>query len=106
MRLPDGRVMHAQVRIGDSPIMMGQAREEWPAMPACIYLYVEDADAGYEKALAAGATSLEVPRDEFYGDRHGSVRDSQGNIWWIATHIEDVSPEEIERRAAEMRGEG
>ena len=96
---PDGRIAHAEARIGDSVVMMGEARAEWKPMPSTLYLYVPDADATYTRALAAGATSLQEPANQFYGDRHGGVRDPVGNIWWIATHIEDVSPEELQKRA-------
>jgi PhnB protein len=95
----DGSIMHAQVRIGDSMVMLGGATAEWPAMMAGIYLYVGDVDATYERALKAGATSLMSPTDEFWGDRMGGVRDPADNCWWIATHVEDVSDEEIARRA-------
>ena len=98
---PDGQVMHAEVRIGDSPIMMGPAREPSKAMPAAIYVYVTDVDATYRRAIAAGATSLMAPMDQFYGDRSGGVQDAVGNQWWMATHVEDVSPEEMTRRHAE-----
>ncbi len=64
-----------------------------------IYLYVEDTDAAYQRALKAGATSVMEPADQFYGDRNGAVKDASGNEWWIATHVEDVSPEEMEKRA-------
>lgn len=95
----DGSIMHAQVQIGNSMLMMGGATTEYPAMPAGIYLYVENADATYEKALAAGASSLMSPSDEFWGDRMGGVRDPSGNCWWIATHVEDVPEDEMARRA-------
>ncbi len=97
--LPNGRVMHAQVQIGDSMIMMGEAMEGFPAMPASIYLYVPDTDAMYRKAIEAGAQSVMEPADQFYGDRNAGVRDAAGNMWWIGTHIEDVAPEEIAKRA-------
>ena len=96
-QLPDGRIMHAQVTIGDSVIMMGEASENNPAMPAMLHLYVKDADAVYRQVLAAGATSLREPQDEFYGDRGAGVADAFGNQWWLATHIEDVSPEEMQQ---------
>lgn len=96
---PDGRIAHAQVRIGDSVVMMGEARGDWKPMPSTIYLYVSNADATYNRALEAGAASLMEPANQFYGDRHGGVRDPVGNVWWIATHIEDVSPEELQKRA-------
>jgi len=96
---PDGRIAHAEVRIGDSVVMMGEARGDWKPMPGTIYLYTTDADATYKRALKAGATSLAEPANQFYGDRHAAVRDPVGNVWWIATRIEDVSPEEIQKRA-------
>lgn len=96
---PDGKVGHAEVRIGDSMIMMGEASGEWKPIPGSIYLYVKDTDAAYKHALEAGATSVMEPADQFYGDRNAGVRDVCGNTWWIATHIEDVSSEEIARRA-------
>ena len=98
MTRPDGSIGHAEVRIGDSMVMLGEAGGEYEPMPAMLHLYVEDADAVYRRALQAGATSVREPVDEFYGDRIGGVKDSSGNQWWIATHIEDVSPEELIRR--------
>ena len=97
---PDGTVRHAEVRIGDSKLMMGSARDEQPAMPAMLYLYVEDCDATYAQAVEAGAETIQAPKDEFYGDRNAGLKGPCGNFWWIATHVEDVSPEEMERRAA------
>jgi PhnB protein len=97
-RQPDGKIMHAQVTVGDSPVMFAEATEQWPAMPAAFYLYVLDTDATYRRGLEAGATSLMEPADQFYGDRNAGLRDPVGNSWWIATHVEDVSPEEMERR--------
>lgn len=102
---PDGMIMHASARIGDSMIELADAHEKWPAMPCGIHLYVPDTDAAYRKALQAGATSLYEPADMFYGERSGGVRDPLGNHWYIATHIEDVSPEELARRAQQMRGQ-
>jgi PhnB protein len=97
-RRDDGAIMHGDVMIGDSHVMLSQANDRFPAMPTAIYLYVPDTDALYQAALAAGATSLMEPANQFYGDRNAGVRDSQGNSWWIGTHVEDVAPEEIERR--------
>lgn len=100
---PDGSVMHAEARIGDSMIMVGQAMgDEQPSRPGTIYLYVDDADITYQRALQAGATSLQEPADQFWGDRMGGVKDPSGTQWWIATHQEDVSPEELGRRAEEF----
>ena len=96
---PDGTIGHAEVRIGDSVVMMGEARGELQPMPSAIYLYVNDADAVYKRALQAGATSMMEPADQFYGDRSAGVKDSSGNLWWIATHKEDVPPEELKKRA-------
>jgi PhnB protein len=96
---PDGSVMHAEVKIGDSMVMIGQVPAE-RATRAMLHLYLPDADATYKKALAAGATSVREMADQFYGDRTGGVRDAFGNDWYIATHIEDVSPEEMKRRMA------
>ena len=98
-RDPQGRIMHASMQIGDSMLMMGAAMEQYPAQPAMIYLYVPDVDGAYQRALSAGATSVQPVRDQFYGDRSGGVQDANGTQWWIGTHIEDVSNEEIERRA-------
>jgi uncharacterized glyoxalase superfamily protein PhnB len=98
---PDGRIMHAQVKIGDSVVMMGGATEEFPALQTAIYLYVEDTDATYERAVQAGGESLFEPDDQFYGDRMAGVRGPAGNFWWIATHVEGVDPDQVERRAAE-----
>ena len=104
LSMPDGTIGHAQVRIGDSIVMMGEARGDWKPMPGSIYRYVPDTDATYRQALEAGATSIMEPADQFYGDRNAGVKDPIGNVWWIATHKEDVSPEELERRAAETYG--
>jgi len=100
MTRPDGTVMHAEVRLGDSMVMLGEPQEASQAMPAMLYLYLEDVDAVYRRALAAGATSVREPATQFYGDRNCGVRDACGNQWWIATHVENVSPEEMKRRAS------
>jgi uncharacterized glyoxalase superfamily protein PhnB len=98
--LPNGRLMHAEVLIGDSPVMIGEARDAHRPMPCMLYLYVRDCDAAYERALAAGAQSVQEPVNQFYGDRSGGVVDAEGNQWWFGTRVEEVSPEELERRAA------
>jgi len=102
VRRSDGSIMHCELRIGDSPIMMGEPMGQYPAMPACLYVYVDDTDAVYRQALRTGAKSMMEPADQFYGDRSAGVKDPAGNLWWIATHKEDVSPEEMERRAQEV----
>ena len=104
-RTPDGTVMHADVTIGDSHVMMGQAAPQWPAVPGMVYLYLEDTDAAYRRAVDAGATSLMEPADQFYGDRNAGVKDANGVTWWISTHIEDVPPDELERRAQKAMAE-
>jgi uncharacterized glyoxalase superfamily protein PhnB len=100
--MPDGTIMHAETRIRGSIVMTSDANAEFPPAPARLQLYVEDVDAVYRRALAAGATSLREPADQFYGDRSAGVQDAFGNQWWLATHIEDVTPEEIGRRAAQQ----
>jgi PhnB protein len=95
---PDGTIMHAEVKIGDSRIMISDANEQVPATKASLYLYVEDADAVYKRALSAGSTSVMEVTDMFYGDRSGGVKDAFGNRWWIGTHKEDVSAPELEKR--------
>jgi uncharacterized glyoxalase superfamily protein PhnB len=88
---PDGVVHHAEIRVGDSVVEMGEAHGKYEPMAAMFYLYVPDCDAMYRRALAAGATSVAEPADHPYGDRSGAVKDAFGNEWWIATHIKDVS---------------
>jgi PhnB protein len=99
---PDGGIIHAEVRIGDSVVMMGDASDEFKAMPTSIHLYLEDVDAAYRRAVQAGGKSLREPTDQFYGDRSAGVADASGNQWWLATHVEDVSPEEMQRRQEAM----
>ena len=96
---PDGTIMHAEVRIGDSLVMMGEPMGDCQPMFGSLYLYVHDVDVVYKRALQAGATSTSEPADQFYGDRSAGIKDPIGNQWWIATHKEDVPPEEIARRA-------
>ena len=98
---PDGAVAHAEVLIGDSVVMIGETRGETKPTSASLYLYVQDVDSAYHQALEAGGVSLMEPTDQFYGDRNGGVADPYGNQWWIATHIEDVSVEELDKRAQE-----
>jgi len=102
MMRPDGKVMHAEYRIGDSVVMISDSSERAQATSAMLHLYVPNVDATYQKALKAGATSLTEPADMFYGDRSGGVKDAAGNLWHIGTHIEDVSPAELKRRATEF----
>jgi PhnB protein len=106
MPQPDGKIGHAEMQVGDSVIMLSDANPDFPAMPAMIHLYVDDADAVYKRALAAGAMSVREPADQFYGDRSAGVKDAFGNQWYLATHVEDVSPEEMEKRMAAMQPAG
>jgi PhnB protein len=97
----DGTIGHAEFRIGDSVVMAFDAKDEWPATPSFLRLYVEDGDGVYRRALEAGATSVTEMTDLFFGDRVGRVRDPQGNLWWIQTRLEVLDPQEIEKRAAQ-----
>ena len=102
---PNGTVMHAELMIGDSVIMLGDAMPNMPPMPASLAYYVDDGkavDATYKKALSLGATSEMEPKDQFYGYRSATVRDVGGNKWTICAIVEIVSPEEMQRRMAEM----
>ena len=85
-------------------IMIGEARDQWKAMPTSLYLYLEDVDAVYARAVAAGATAVAEPKNQFYGDRSGGVQDMCGNFWWVATRTEDLSEEELKRRHETARG--
>ena len=93
-----GRVAHALVRVGNSMVMIGGATEKHPPQPSMLYLYVRDTEATYRAAMQAGGDSLMKPTLQFYGDLNAAVLDPCGNQWWIATHVEDVSPEEIAKR--------
>ncbi|MGA2630135.1 MAG: VOC family protein [Terriglobia bacterium] len=109
MTRPDGRIGHAEIKIGDSPVMLADEHPEMGALspqsvggsPVSIYLYVADVDAMFNQAVAAGASVVRPLQNQFYGDRTGGVKDPFGYQWYIATHVEDVSPEELQRRAAE-----
>jgi PhnB protein len=101
MRNPDGKIMHADVALGTSHIMFGEATGEYPAQPTSLYLYVDDCDKVFQQAIKAGAKSRVEPQDQFWGDRHGCVNDKFGNSWWISTHKKDVSEDEIKKRAKE-----
>ncbi len=107
---PGGSIMHAELELGDSLIMLSdpfpQASTKTPkelgGTSVSIFVYVDDIDALYKQAIDAGATSLMEPDDMFWGDRFGSVQDPFGHSWTIATHIEDVSPEEMQKRSEEF----
>jgi PhnB protein len=97
---PDGTIMHAEMIVGDSVIELGDTNEQTGPRPATLHLYLPDADAVYARAVAAGAESLRAPVDQAYGDREASVRDRFGNVWYIATHQEEVTDEEMMQRWA------
>ncbi len=103
MRLPGpgGRIGHAEMRVGDFVVMLADAPSPDAITTSMLHVYLPDSDATYARAMAAGATSLREPKNEFYGDRMSGVRDALGNQWYFATHVEDVSEEEMARRAAE-----
>jgi uncharacterized glyoxalase superfamily protein PhnB len=103
MRSADGVVRHAVIAIGDSRVMLSSAAEAYAAGPAAIHLYVPDVDGAHARAVGAGATSLREPADQFHGDRSAGVADPWGHQWWLATHVEDVSSDELERREREFR---
>ena len=100
---PGGKILHAGLEIGDSVIMVGDAQPQWPAKSNSVYVYVEDVDAAYRRALKLGASSVREPENAFYGDRGSAVLDPFGNSWGIATHVEDVPPDELKRRAEEFQ---
>jgi uncharacterized glyoxalase superfamily protein PhnB len=95
---PDGAIVHAEMRVGDSMLMLGEASAQFEPMPASIYLYVPDCDTVYQRALNSGGISVFPIMTLPSGERYGGVKDPCGNIWWVATHVEDVTPEEEERR--------
>ena len=99
----DGLIGHAEARIGDSVVMTFDAKPDWPDTPAFLRLYVEDGDAVFKQAVRAGATAVTEMTEMPWGDRVGRVRDPLGNLWWIMTHLEDLSEEEIGRRYGEQR---
>ena len=116
MRLdaPGGRIGHAEIEIGDSVIMLADEAPQWDAhapakyggSPVSIMIYVANVDAVVKKAIAAGAKLTREVKDQFYGDRSGGIDDPFGHHWHISTHIEDVSPKEMDRRMKAMMGRG
>ena len=109
---PDGKIGHAEIKIGNSPIMLA---DEFPEMefvspqtlggsPIGLMIYVDDVDTMFNKAIGAGATEVKPLQDQFYGDRSGTLKDPFGHVWTVATHVEDVAPEELQKRAAAAHG--
>lgn len=112
MAAPDGKIGHAEIKIGNSPIMLA---DEFPEMefvspqtlggsPIGLMIYVDDVDTMFNQAISAGATEVKPLQDQFYGDRSGTIKDPFGHVWTVATHVEDVAPEELQKRAAAAHG--
>jgi PhnB protein len=117
MEMPDGRIGHAELQIGDARIMLADEMPDMPdavtASPRTVHattvgfnLYVEDVDARFAQAVAAGAVAKRPVDTKFYGDRSGTLEDPYGHVWTLATHVEDVTPDEMKRRMDEMRKKG
>ena len=106
MKGPDGKIMHAHLRIGDSVVFVAEAGGFAKPTSSNTFVYVPDVDAVFKKAVAAGAKAVAPPSDMFWGDRWSMVEDPFGNVWQIATHVEDVSPEEMMKRMASMAKAG
>ena len=110
---PDGRIGHAELKIGNSSLMLAEPCDQSGGLTASqslngaaigLHLYVEDVDARFAQAIKAGASEISAPQDQFYGDRSGTLKDPFGNLWFVATHVEDVSVEVIRARAAKLFG--
>lgn len=105
---PDGKIMHAEIKIGDSPVMLADEMDGFRGphalggTPVSLMVYVPDVDRTFAQAVAAGAKEVRAVADQFYGDRLGTLSDPFGHVWSLATHVEDVPPEEIDRRFKEM----
>jgi PhnB protein len=110
---PHGTLAHAEIQIGDSVVIIEDAspyqgtqappREGLPGTPTSLFIYVEDVDATIEQAVKLGATQTRAPQDQFYGDRDGHIIDPFGHAWTVATHVEDVAPDELMRRMTELQ---
>jgi PhnB protein len=112
MNGPDGKVVHAELEIGNGMVMLadvfpdmgGKSPTELGGSPVTLMIYVEDVDDCFKRAIANGATQTRAVEDQFYGDRSGSFTDPWGHVWYVASHIEDVPPDEMEKRAAQAMG--
>ena len=94
---------HAEIKIGNSIVMMADSTAQYNPIPSQLYVYVDNVDDTHQRAVKAGGTSEQEPTTQFYGDRTAAVKDPTGNIWWIATHVEEISAQEMEKR---MKGKG
>jgi PhnB protein len=111
---PDGKIGHAEIKIGDSHVMLADEHPEMNARsaqtlggsPVSLLVYVEDVDATFSRAIEAGATERRPVANQFYGDRVGGLEDPFGHVWYVATHVEDVAPEELQKRAAAAHSGG
>lgn len=99
----ENHIGHAEVKIGNSMVMMADSTPQYTPIPSQLYVYVDNVDDTFKRGMKAGGTSEQEPTTQFYGDRTAAVKDPTGNIWWIATHVEDLSPQEMEKR---MKGKG
>jgi uncharacterized glyoxalase superfamily protein PhnB len=107
MLAPNGKLIHGMIRIGDSAVMLAEETPDWGALspltlkgsPVTLHVYVENADQAFQRAIAAGATSVMEPADMFWGDRYGVLKDPFGHNWSIAHHVRDMSPEEMQAAA-------
>ncbi len=114
MEGPDGRIGHAELELGDSVIMLADEHPEMDirgpktvgGTPVSLHVYVEDVDAVFERAIGSGARALHPVEDKFYGDRLGSFEDPFGHHWNVASHVEDISPDEMSKRAADASAAG
>jgi uncharacterized glyoxalase superfamily protein PhnB len=103
----DGSIMHAEMRVEASPIMLGEPGDHFEPMPGQVFVYVDDPDAAYERAVEAGGVSVMQPTlMEHAGHRYGGVRDPGGNVWWLASQVEAVAPDEQRRRIEQAFGTG
>jgi PhnB protein len=111
LSMPDGKIGHAELRLGDSPLMLcepcgqgafGSPEDAAGKVSCSLHLYVEDVDASFERAVAAGARVVQPVADQFYGNRTGTLKDPFGHVWFVATRKEQLSGEEVTRRANEM----
>jgi len=112
MPTPDGKIGHAELKIGDSPIMLADEHPDFGHVgpqtlggtPVGIMIYVDDVDTIYKRAISGGGQEVKPLQDQFYGDRSGTLKDPFGHMWTVATHVEDVAPEEMEKRMAAAHG--